>query len=144
MRRKTARETPSGLRRMVSASVCVIGFPSNLKNFLRTRVLAYGIILGMASEPLFTPRPVDDVIRSCFDELDLRQLAIFARLTPTRRLQMMFELIEFIRQLQYADEQQRDPSATEEQLWERVRRRIELGYDAQTLLRIRTHGHRNA
>jgi hypothetical protein len=66
--------------------------------------------------------------RTAFDELDWQQLAVLARLTPTRRLQIMFDLCEFSRQLIVATERQRHPQASNEELTRRVRERIELSY----------------
>ena len=67
-----------------------------------------------------------DAVNVVFDEIDLSQLAILARLSPTRRLQMMFDLCEFSRQLIVASERQRDPDITDQELFRRVRARIEL------------------
>jgi hypothetical protein len=67
-------------------------------------------------------------IRAAFDELDWEQLAVLARLTPTRRLQIMFELCEFSRQMIIATERQRYPFASDEDVTRRVRERIELSY----------------
>ena len=50
-----------------------------------------------------------EAVRAAFTELDWPQLMIFARHSPTRRLQMMFDLIEFARDLVIASERQRDP-----------------------------------
>ena len=69
-------------------------------------------------------------VSAAFDELDLRQLAILSRLSPTRRLQMMFDLCELSRQLIAASERQRDPNITDQELSRRVRARIELAYGA--------------
>ncbi len=67
-------------------------------------------------------------VHAAFDELDMRQLAILARLSPTRRLEMMFDLCEFSRQLIIASERQRNPNITDEELARRVRARIELAH----------------
>jgi hypothetical protein len=74
--------------------------------------------------------PVDhtQAVRNAFDELDWQQLAVLARLTPTRRLQIMFELCEFSRQMIIATERQRYPFASEEDVMRRVRERLELSY----------------
>ena len=66
------------------------------------------------------------LVRAVFDELDLLQLAIFARHSPTRRLEMMFDLCEFSRGLVIASERQREPTMTDDELARRVRARIEL------------------
>jgi hypothetical protein len=67
-------------------------------------------------------------VRAAFDELDLRQLAVLARLSPTRRLEIMFDLCEFARQLVIASERQREPGISSEDLNRRVRARIELAH----------------
>jgi hypothetical protein len=67
-------------------------------------------------------------VRSAFDELDLRQLAVLAHLSPTRRLEIMFDLCEFARQLVVASERQRDPGISDQDLARRVRARIELAH----------------
>ena len=67
-------------------------------------------------------------VRAVFDELDMQQLAVFARLSPTRRLEIMFDLCEFSRQLIIASERQRHPDIAGEELARRVRARIELAY----------------
>ena len=87
---------------------------------------------------------MDEVFQSVFDEIDLNQVAIVAQLSPARRLGIMFDLIEFLRQLQFADEKQQDPDATEEDLWLRVRERAEMSYDPLTLQRLYAYRHRNA
>jgi len=89
----------------------------------------------------FEPRPIEQVIRSCFDDINLKQIEVFARMTPAERAQIMFDLIEFQRQKMYAFEKQRDPNATEEELWRRVRRRIELSYDESTIQRLRKYNY---
>lgn len=65
-------------------------------------------------------------IRSIFDELDMQQLEIIAHLTPTRRLQMMFDLCEFSRQMIVASERQREPNLDDADLGQRVKARIQL------------------
>lgn len=67
-------------------------------------------------------------VRAAFAELDLRQLGILARLSPTRRLEIMFDLCEFALQLVVASERQRDPGISDQDLARRVRARIELAY----------------
>jgi hypothetical protein len=69
-------------------------------------------------------------VRLAFDELDWRQLAIFARHTPTRRLQMMFEMCNFARGLAIASERNRHPDLDENELNRRVAARIQLSYAA--------------
>ena len=67
-------------------------------------------------------------VRCAFDELDWEQLAVFARLTPARRLQIMFELCDFSRQMIVATERQRHPLSSTEDVARRVRERIEMSY----------------
>lgn len=74
------------------------------------------------------PLDIAQAVRAAFDELDLRQLAVLARLSPARRLEIMFDLCEFARQLVIASERQRDPSLSNEELERRVRARIELAH----------------
>ncbi len=68
-------------------------------------------------------------VRSAFDELDLRQLAVLAHLSPTRRLEIMFDLCESARQRIIASERQRNPNISDEELARRVRARIEMAHD---------------
>jgi hypothetical protein len=76
-----------------------------------------------------TPLDTTLAVRAAFAELDLRQLDILARLSPTRRLEIMFDLCEFARQLVIASERQRDPGVSDQDLARRVRARIELAHD---------------
>jgi hypothetical protein len=76
-------------------------------------------------------------LKTIFDELDMRQLAIYAQQTPLQRLQMMFDLCEFAHNLIIASERQRQPDISDEELSRRVRARIELSYEPQELSRIR-------
>ncbi len=76
-------------------------------------------------------------IRSIFDELDMRQLEIFAHHTPTRRLQIMFDLCEFSRQMIIASERQREPTLDDTELAQRVKARIQLMYGDYTLSLMR-------
>jgi hypothetical protein len=74
--------------------------------------------------------PLDhaQAVRNAFEELDWQQLEVLARLTPARRLQIMFDLCEFSRQMIVATERQRYPLLSDEDLTRRVRERIEIGY----------------
>ena len=74
------------------------------------------------------PLDIAQAVRAAFNELDLRQLAVLARLSPARRLEIMFDLCEFSRQLVIASERQRNPSISNEELERRVRARIELAH----------------
>jgi hypothetical protein len=76
-----------------------------------------------------TPSDTAQAVRAAFDELDSRQLAILARLSPTRRLEIMFDLCESARQLVIASERQRNPNISDEELARRVRARIEMAHD---------------
>jgi hypothetical protein len=76
-----------------------------------------------------TPFDTTRAVRAAFDELDPRQLAILAHLSPTRRLEIMFDLCEFSRQLVIASERQRNPNFSSEELGRRVRMRIEMAHD---------------
>jgi hypothetical protein len=66
------------------------------------------------------------MIRSSSDELDLRQLEILANLSPTRRLEIMFEMCDVARQLVIAGELHLNPNLTETELAQRARARFEL------------------
>ena len=68
------------------------------------------------------------VIRSAFDELDMQQLEIFARHSVARRLQIMFDLCEFSRQMVIASERQRDPNIEDAESTRRVKERIQETY----------------
>ena len=90
-------------------------------------------ILAATEKAKQTSRALDTFDLACavsaaFDELDLHQLAVLARLSPVRRLQMMFDLCEFSRQLIVASERQNNPHLTDKGLARRVRERIELAY----------------
>ena len=75
------------------------------------------------------PSDTARVVRAAFAELDLQQLAVLARLSPARRLEIMFDLCESARQLVIASERQRDPNISGEELARRVRARIEMAHD---------------
>jgi hypothetical protein len=75
------------------------------------------------------PLDTTHAVRAAFAELDLRQLGILARLSPTRRLEIMFDLCEFARQLVIASERQGNPGLSDKDLARRVRARIELAQD---------------
>jgi hypothetical protein len=75
------------------------------------------------------PSDTAHAVRAAFAELDLQQLAVLARLSPTRRLEIMFDLCESARQLIIASELQRDPNISDEELARRVRARIEMAHD---------------
>ena len=77
-----------------------------------------------------TEKDYSKLIRAISSELDMRQLAILAKLTPQRRLEMMFELCDFARDLVIASERQRNPDISEEELYQRVKARIQLSYDS--------------
>jgi len=72
---------------------------------------------------------IDRDVRAVYDELDMRQLAVFARLSPTRRLEMMFDMCESARKLIIASEIARYPGISAEELARRVRARIALAYE---------------
>ncbi len=67
-------------------------------------------------------------IEAVFAELDWQQLAVFARHTPTRRLEMMFDLCNFAQNMIVASERQRNPHISDTDLARRVRDRIQLTY----------------
>jgi hypothetical protein len=67
-------------------------------------------------------------VRAAFAELDLKQLAVLARLSPVRRLEIMFDLCESTRQLVIASERQRNSNVSDEELERRVRARIEMAH----------------
>jgi hypothetical protein len=75
------------------------------------------------------PLDTAQAVRAAFAELDLRQLVVLARLSPTRRLEIMFDLCESARQLVIASERQRNPHISDEELARRVRARIEMAHD---------------
>ena len=74
------------------------------------------------------PLDIAQAVRAAFNELDLRQLAVLARLSPARRLEIMFDLCELARQLVMASERQRDPLISDQDLARRVQARIELAH----------------
>ena len=76
------------------------------------------------------------MIRSSSEELDLRQLGFFAHLSPTRRLEIMFELCDLGRQLVMAGELDRNPDLTETELAQRVRERFELARELDQTMSI--------
>lgn len=78
----------------------------------------------MDSRSIFEPRPIEDVIRSAFDDVNMQQIAIFARLTPAERAQIMFDVIEQERQKMFAEERAQYPDESAEAIWRRVRDRI--------------------
>ncbi len=85
----------------------------------------------MSNPPAPAPRTlskneIEQRVRAAFDELDFAQLRIYARLPPERRLQMLFDLNEFARQMIVASERARDPHISESELNGRVRKRIQM------------------
>lgn len=77
---------------------------------------------------ILTPLNTAQAVRAAFDELDLQQLAVFARLSPTRRLQVMFDLCEFSRQMIIASERQRAPLMSDEELAHHLSARTAMAY----------------
>lgn len=75
--------------------------------------------------PTLTTR---EIIRMASRELDAQQLRFIASLSPTQRLELMFQLCEFVQQLAYQVERQENPDASEEEIAARLRRRMELSY----------------
>ncbi len=61
-------------------------------------------------------------------DLDERQLAALRRLTPERRLQLMFELCDFVHHAIIAYEYQRAPGMSDEDLRARYRRHIRTAH----------------
>ena len=85
------------------------------------------------SQPMSSAKPPFNAAqsaRAAFSDLDLHQLAIFAGQSPTRRIEMMFDLCRFAQRMVIAAERQRDPDVTDSELARRVRQRIELTYGA--------------
>ena len=77
-----------------------------------------------------TPSSLDADNKVVFDELDWQQLAVFARLSPEQRLQSMFDLCDFARNLIIASERQRNPAISDEDLAARIRLRTRLSHVA--------------
>ena len=84
----------------------------------------------MTSPFAFPQADTQQLVRTAFDELDWQQLTIFARHSPTRRLEIMFDLCEFTRQVIVASERQRASNLDDAELARRVRARIQLSYGA--------------
>ena len=68
-------------------------------------------------------------IHSIFDELHPQQMAIFRRLSPARRSEMVFEMCNFARGVVTASVRSRYPDIDEESLHRRVRERVMLAYE---------------
>lgn len=71
----------------------------------------------------FTP-----VVRAVFDDLDMRQLAIFRRLSGAQRLQQAFDLCDWAQSLIIASIRNRYPGISEAELSQRLRRRVSGNY----------------
>lgn len=71
---------------------------------------------------------IAQVVQAVFDDLDMRQLAIFRQLSGARRLAIAFDLCEFARSLIVASLRNQYPDISEAELNERVRARIALTY----------------
>ncbi|MBI5877899.1 MAG: hypothetical protein HZB53_09625 [Chloroflexi bacterium] len=71
---------------------------------------------------------LDRVIERARADLDLAQLAVLRQFTPERRLQLMFELCEFVHHAIIAYERQRAPDISDEELCARYRRHIHATY----------------
>lgn len=80
------------------------------------------------AEPLGTDEIARDV-QAVFDDLDMRQLAIFRRLPAARRLAMAFDLCEFAKSLIVASIRSQYPDIGKPELDRRVRARIELAHE---------------
>lgn len=81
------------------------------------------------SSLLHPPLTTREIIRMASSELDAQQLRLLAPLSPTQRLELMFQLCEFIQQLAYQMERNENPDASEEEIAARLRRRMRLSYD---------------
>jgi len=68
-------------------------------------------------------------IHSIFDELDPQCMAIFRRLSPARRSEMVFEMCDFGRRVVTASVLSHYPDISEEDLQRRVRERVMLAYE---------------
>jgi hypothetical protein len=68
-------------------------------------------------------------IRAIFDELHPQQMAIFRRLSPARRSEMVFEMCDFARRVVAASVRSRYPDISEEDLHRHVRERVMLAYE---------------
>lgn len=75
--------------------------------------------------PTLTTR---ELIRMASSELDSRQIAIVARLTPTECLELMFQLCEFVRQLAFSVEREQDPSASDTEINMRISNQIQMNH----------------
>lgn len=76
--------------------------------------------------------PEDELIikiRSIFDELDPQHMAIFRRLPPARRSEMVFEMCDFAQRVVTASVLSRYPGISDKDLYRRVRERIMLAYE---------------
>jgi hypothetical protein len=76
-----------------------------------------------ASSTDFTP-----VVRAVFDDLDMRQLAIFRRLSGARRIQMISEICRVLRKNIAASILAHDPDVSSQELQRRVAERIKMTY----------------
>jgi hypothetical protein len=68
-------------------------------------------------------------IRAIFDELHPQQMAIFRRLSPARRSEIVFEMCDFVRSMVTASVRTRYPNIDEESLRQRVRERVMIAYE---------------
>jgi len=82
--------------------------------------------LNAATEISPTGEDIAQVVQAVFDDLDMRQLAIFRQLPGARRLAIAFDLCEFARSLIVASLRNQYPDISEAELNERVRARIAL------------------
>jgi hypothetical protein len=77
------------------------------------------------SSVLYPPRSTREIIQLISAELDARQLAVLARLSPTERLELMFTLCDFLRQLAFDVERQQHPDMSDTEIAARVSQRIQ-------------------
>lgn len=79
------------------------------------------LVMSLLLNPPLTTR---ELVRMASDELDSRQLAVIARLSPTECLALMFEMCDFMRQLASNVERHYHPNLTEDEIDARISRRI--------------------
>ncbi len=88
------------------------------------RVFATCDIIFIMQQNLGDHRSDAEIIRDAFNSLDLEKLRAEAHLSPTEKIQRMFDLIEQNRQDMFAKEKAQHPDESDELLWSRVRDRI--------------------
>ncbi len=71
-----------------------------------------------------TTQTYREIIQMASLDLDSRQLRLISPLSPSARLELMFQLCEFMQELAFQVERQETPEASDEEIEIRLRKRV--------------------